>query len=64
MNTLKIGDKIPAFECLDNTGNIINSDDLMGKKLIVFFYPRANTCLLYTSPSPRDQLTSRMPSSA
>ena len=23
-----------------------------------------NTCLLYTSPSPRDQLTSRMPSSA
>ena len=22
------------------------------------------TCLLYTSPSPRDQLTSRMPSSA
>ena len=43
MNTLKIGDKIPAFECLDNTGNIIKSDDLMGKKLIVFFYPRANT---------------------
>ena len=24
----------------------------------------ANTCLLYTSPSPRDQSTSRMPSSA
>ena len=23
-----------------------------------------NICLLYTSPSPRDQLTSRMPSSA
>ena len=33
MNTLKIGDKIPAFECYDNTGNIINSDELMGKKL-------------------------------
>ena len=31
MNTLKIGDKIPAFECLDNTGNIVNSDDLWGK---------------------------------
>ena len=43
MNTLKIGDKIPAFECLDNTGNVVNSDDLTGKKLIVFFYPRANT---------------------
>ena len=43
MNTLKIGDKIPAFECLDNKGNVVNSDDLTGKKLIVFFYPRANT---------------------
>ena len=26
--------------------------------------PIVRTCLLYTSPSPRDQLTSRMPSSA
>ena len=25
---------------------------------------KANCCLLYTSPSPRDQLSSRMPSSA
>ena len=25
---------------------------------------RVNTCLLYTSPSPRDQEASRMPSSA
>ena len=25
---------------------------------------RANCCLLYTSPSPRDQVVSRMPSSA
>ena len=31
-----------------------------------FVFPmfRANTCLLYTSPSPRDGLLSRMPSSA
>ena len=43
MNTLKIGDTIPVFECLDNRGNVVNSDDLKGKKLIVFFYPRANT---------------------
>ena len=27
-------------------------------------YSPANTCLLYTSPSPRDGLLSRMPSSA
>ena len=26
--------------------------------------PRVNYCLLYTSPSPRDGLLSRMPSSA
>ena len=26
--------------------------------------PSANTCLLYTSPSPRDRQKSRMPSSA
>jgi len=28
------------------------------------FQPLARTCLLYTSPSPRDLSTSRMPSSA
>ena len=27
-------------------------------------YNKANPCLLYTSPSPRDGLLSRMPSSA
>ena len=27
-------------------------------------YPDGQTCLLYTSPSPRDQRGSRMPSSA
>lgn len=43
MNTLKIGDKIPNFECPDNEGNIVKSNDFNGKKLIVFFYPRANT---------------------
>ena len=34
-------------------------DILFGKSYVLF-----NACLLYTSPSPRDQLTSRMPSSA
>eukprot|EP00831_Metopus_contortus_P014454 TRINITY_DN15984_c0_g2_i1.p2 TRINITY_DN15984_c0_g2~~TRINITY_DN15984_c0_g2_i1.p2 ORF type:complete len:100 (+),score=33.04 TRINITY_DN15984_c0_g2_i1:89-388(+) len=29
-----------------------------------FRYSKLNTCLLYTSPSPRDLSTSRMPSSA
>ena len=29
-----------------------------------YFYPFSESCLLYTSPSPRDGLLSRMPSSA
>ena len=34
------------------------------KKLIVELYDQCATCLLYTSPSPRDRTRSRMPSSA
>ena len=43
MKTLKIGDKLPHFECVNENEEIINSNQLIGKKLIVFFYPRANT---------------------
>jgi len=32
--------------------------------LISYAFPAKYTCLLYTSPSPRDLSTSRMPSSA
>jgi len=43
MNTLKVGDKVPAFSAKDQDGNTIQLSDYSGKKLIVFFYPRANT---------------------
>ena len=43
MKTLKVGDKLPNFECINENEEIINSNDFIGKKLIVFFYPRANT---------------------
>tara|TARA_A100001011_G_scaffold190659_1_gene199324 strand:- start:1292 stop:1747 length:456 start_codon:yes stop_codon:yes gene_type:complete len=43
MKTLTIGDKLPHFECVNENEEIINSNQLIGKKLIVFFYPRANT---------------------
>ena len=43
MNTLKEGDKVPAFTSQDQDGNTISLSDYAGKKLIVFFYPRANT---------------------
>ncbi|MBB4806883.1 peroxiredoxin Q/BCP [Chryseobacterium defluvii] len=40
---LKVGDPLPEFEGLNQDGNIIKSSKLTGKKLIVFFYPQANT---------------------
>lgn len=43
MNTLKVGDKVPEFSAKDQDGNTISLSDYQGKKLIVFFYPRANT---------------------
>ena len=43
MNTLKVGDKLPDFECIDENENLISNGDFSGKKLIIFFYPKANT---------------------
>lgn len=43
MNTLKVGDKVPDFSALDEQGNTIELSDYQGKKLIVFFYPKAST---------------------
>ncbi|MBC8768891.1 thioredoxin-dependent thiol peroxidase [Arenibacter sp. BSSL-BM3] len=43
MNTLKVGDKVPSFSAKDENGNDIKLSDYQGKKLIVFFYPKANT---------------------
>lgn len=43
MTTLKIGTKAPDFEVEDNSGTIRKLEDYKGKKLILFFYPRANT---------------------
>ncbi|MEP2059419.1 thioredoxin-dependent thiol peroxidase [Maribacter litoralis] len=43
MNTLKVGDKVPSFSAKDQDGNTVNLTDFKGKKLIVFFYPKAST---------------------
>ncbi|MEZ2414154.1 thioredoxin-dependent thiol peroxidase [Muriicola sp. E247] len=43
MKTLKEGDKVPQFTSKDQDGNEIKLSDYKGKKLVVFFYPRANT---------------------
>ncbi len=43
MTTLKVGDKAPNFEALDQQGNTIKLSDYNGKKLVLFFYPKAST---------------------
>lgn len=40
---LKIGDKMPHFEVVDQDGNIVTSNDLIGRKTIIYFYPKDNT---------------------
>lgn len=40
---LKIGDKMPYFEVVDQDGNKVTSNDLIGKKTVVYFYPKDNT---------------------
>ena len=39
-------------------------DDVSGKGMYGWLKSNPTACLLYTSPSPRDLSTSRMPSSA
>ncbi len=43
MTTLKPGDKAPDFEAKNQAGNTVTLADYKGKKLVVFFYPKANT---------------------
>jgi peroxiredoxin Q/BCP len=43
MTHLKVGDKAPDFTALDQEGNTITLSDYKGKKLVVFFYPKAST---------------------
>ena len=43
MTTLKTGDKAPNFSGLDQDGKSHSLTDYKGKKLVVFFYPKAST---------------------
>lgn len=43
MNTLKVGDKVPSFTVNDHLGNLQSLEQYKGSKVIVFFYPKANT---------------------
>lgn len=43
MTPLKIGDKAPDFSGFDQDNKFHQLEDYAGKKLVVFFYPKANT---------------------
>ena len=40
---MKVGDLAPKIECKNQDGEIIKLSDFYGKKIVIFFYPRANT---------------------
>ena len=40
---LEIGTKAPAFTLNDKDGNAVSLSDFLGKKVVLYFYPRDNT---------------------
>ncbi len=43
MTTLKTGDIAPLFSGIDQNGNCVSLTDFKGKKVVLFFYPKAST---------------------
>ncbi|MFA3792287.1 thioredoxin-dependent thiol peroxidase [Aliiglaciecola sp. SL4] len=63
MNQLQAGDKAPLFTLQDQNDNAVALADLKGKKVLVYFYPRASTpgctvqaCALRDTKSELDKL--------
>ncbi|OMP30632.1 thioredoxin-dependent thiol peroxidase [Mangrovimonas sp. DI 80] len=43
MTQLQVGDKAPDFTAKDEQGNTVSLADYKGRKLVLFFYPKAST---------------------
>jgi peroxiredoxin Q/BCP len=43
MAELDVGDKAPAFSLKDQDGNRVSLAEFKGKKLLLYFYPKADT---------------------
>ena len=40
---LNIGDKMPEFSVMNETGKQVTDKDLLGKKTVIYFYPKDST---------------------
>ena len=62
----KIGEDLGEWQTQNTTrlDSIEIKDEIVNDTKALNFTGRTNSCLLYTSPSPRDKRQSRMPSSA
>ena len=40
---MNIGDKMPTFSVADQNGNMVTDQQLLGKKTIIYFYPKDST---------------------
>ena len=40
---LQVGDKIPAFRVIDETGKSVTERDVIGRKTVIYFYPKDST---------------------
>jgi peroxiredoxin Q/BCP len=40
---LKVGDKAPAFTLVDQSGDKVKLADFKGRKVLIYFYPKADT---------------------
>jgi len=43
MATLKKGDTAPNFNLVDQNGKHVKLADFKGKRILLYFYPKANT---------------------
>ena len=43
MARLGPGDKAPNFQLADQSGRTVSLSDFRGRRLLLFFYPKANT---------------------
>ncbi|MEA2570474.1 MAG: thioredoxin-dependent peroxiredoxin [Acidobacteriota bacterium] len=40
---LNVGDEAPDFEVRDHNGNAVRLSDLRGRRVVLWFYPKADT---------------------